>query len=74
MAVNLKCLSGTDAGTEVVFKPTPKAAREKPSRLIEAVRDRLNSGQHDGKVSPIVLLESSSYPHRAVRQDVWSPC
>ena len=32
-------------------------------RLIEAVRDRLNGGQHDGKVAPIVQLEKDSYPH-----------
>ena len=63
MAVNLKCISGTDAGTEVVFKTNTEGGKGEVIRLIEAVRDRLNSGQHDGKVSPIVLLESSCYPH-----------
>ena len=63
MAVNLKCISGTDAGTEVVFKTNTEGGKGEAVRLIEAVRDRLNSGQHDGKVSPIVRLERSSYPH-----------
>ena len=63
MAVNLKCVSGTDAGTEVVFKTNTDGGKGEVIRLIEAVRDRLNGGQHDGKVSPIVLLENDSYPH-----------
>ena len=49
-AVNMKCLGGTDAGTEVVYKTDDR--RRHPGRpgLIEAMRDRLNGGQHDGKV------------------------
>ena len=56
-AVNLKCLDGTDAGTEVVYKTTTVGGIQAIVGLIEAVRDRLNGGQHDGKVSPIALLE-----------------
>jgi hypothetical protein len=63
MAVDLKCVSGTDAGTEVVFKTNTEGGKGEVIRLIEAVRDRLNGGQHDDKVSPIVRLENSSYPH-----------
>ena len=63
MAVSLKCVSGTDAGTEVVFKTNTEGGKGEVIRLIEAVRDRLNGGQHDDKVSPIVRLENSSYPH-----------
>ena len=63
-AVNLKCLDGTDAGAEVIYKPTTVGGIQAVAGLIEAVRDRLNGGQHDGKVSPIVLLEKDSYPHR----------
>ena len=62
-AVNLKCLDGTDAGMEVIYKPTTVGGIQAVAGLIEAVRDRLNGGQHDGKVSPIVLLEKDSYPH-----------
>ena len=62
MAVDLKCVSGTDAGTEVVFKTNTEGGKGEVIRLIEAVRDRLG-GQHEGKVSPIVRLENSSYPH-----------
>ena len=46
-----------------IFKPTTDGGIQAVAGLIEAVRDRLNSGQHDGKVSPIVLLEKDSYPH-----------
>jgi hypothetical protein len=62
MAVSLKCVSGTDAGREVVFKTNTEGGKGEVIRLIEAVRDRLN-GQHEGRVSPIVRLENSSYPH-----------
>ncbi len=59
----MKCIGGTDAGTEVIFKPTTVGGIQAVAGLIEAVRDRLNGGQHDGKVSPIVLLEKDSYQH-----------
>ena len=71
MAVNLKCVSGTDAGTEVVFKTNTEGGKGEVIRLIEAVRDRL-SGQHEGKVSPIVQLENSSYPHQQYGK-TWVP-
>jgi hypothetical protein len=62
-AVNLKCVGGTDAGIEVVYKPTTVGGIQAIAALIEAVRDRLNGGGHDGKVSPIVRLEKDSYQH-----------
>jgi hypothetical protein len=62
MAVDLKCVSGTDASTEVVFKTNTEGGKGEVIRLIEAVSDRFN-GQHEGRVSPIVRLENSSYPH-----------
>jgi hypothetical protein len=71
-AVNLKCLDGTDAGTEVIYKPTTVGGIQAVAGLIEAIRDRLNSNQHDGKVSPIVLLEKDSYPHAQFGK-VWTP-
>jgi hypothetical protein len=40
--------------------------------LIDAVRDRLNSGQHDGKVAPVVQLEKDSYQHGQYGR-VWTP-
>ena len=36
------------------------------------MRDRLNGGQHDGKVSPIVHLEKDSYPHSQYGK-IWTP-
>ena len=72
-AVNMKCLSGADAGIEVAFKTTTVGGIQAVAGLIEAVRDRLNGGQHDGKVSPIVHLEKDSYPHEPAREDL-VPC
>jgi hypothetical protein len=62
-AVNLKCISGADAGTEVVFKTNTVGGSQAVVGLIEEVRKRLNSGQHGGKVVPIVRLEKYSYLH-----------
>jgi hypothetical protein len=62
-AVNLKCISGADAGVEVVFKATTDGAIKAIVLMVDEVRDRLNSGQHDGKIAPIVLLEKGSYQH-----------
>ena len=49
-AVNMKCIGGADAGTEVIYKTTTVGGIQAVAGLIEAVRDRLNGGQHDGKV------------------------
>ena len=62
-SVNMKCLSGADAGVEVVFKATTDGAIKAIVLMVDEVRDRLNGGQHDGKIVPIVLLEKDSYPH-----------
>ena len=62
-SVNMKCLSGADAGVEVVFKATTDGAIKAIVLMVDEVRDRLNSGQHDGKIAPIVLLEKDSYQH-----------
>jgi hypothetical protein len=70
--VNLKCLNGADAGIEVTYKPTTDGGIKSVAGLIEAVRDRLNGGQHDGKVSPIVRLLKDSYPHPQYGR-VWTP-
>jgi hypothetical protein len=61
--VNLRCLNGADTGAEVVFKASTVGGTQAVAVLLEAIRDRLNSGQHNGEVVPIVSLEKSSYPH-----------
>ena len=53
-------------------RPTTVGGIQAVAGLIEAVRDRLNGGQHDGKVSPIVLLEKDSYPHPQYGK-IWMP-
>jgi hypothetical protein len=70
--VSLKCLDGTDAGTEVVYKPTTVGGLQAIAGLIDAVRNQLNGGQHDGKIVPIVRLEKSSYQHGQFGK-VWTP-
>ena len=71
-AVNLNCLAGADAGVEVVFKATTDGGIKAVVIMVDQVRDRLNSGQHDGKIAPIVLLEKDSYPHKE-HGKVWIP-
>src|SRR5262252_4557585 len=51
-AVNLKCISGADAGVEVVFKATTDGGVKAIVMMVDQVRDRINSGQHDGKIAP----------------------
>ena len=70
--VNLQCVDGTDAGTDVVYKPTTVGGLQAVAAMIETVRDRLNGGQHDGKVVPIVHLEKYSYQHSQYGR-VWNP-
>lgn len=61
--VNLKCLDGADAGLEVTYKTTTDGGVKAVAGLINTVRERINSGQHDGKVSPVLLLHKDTYPH-----------
>src|SRR5262249_9954423 len=63
-AVNMKCLTGADAGIEVIYKANTDGGIKAIVLMLGLVRDRLNSGQHDGKIAPIVLLEKDSYPHK----------
>jgi len=71
-AVNLKCISGADAGVEVIFKANTDGGIRAIVALVDLVRDRLNGGQHDGKIVPIVLLEKDSYQHSQYAK-VWFP-
>jgi hypothetical protein len=71
-SVNMKCLDGADAGIEVVFKATTDGGIKAVVLMVDQVRDRLNSGQHDGKIAPIVRLEKDSYPHSQYGK-VWIP-
>ena len=71
-AVNMKCLSGADAGVEVAFKTTTVGGIQAVAGLIDTIRDRLNGGQHDGKISPIVHLEKDSY-QKPPHGKIWFP-
>ena len=71
-AVDLKCLIGADSGVEVIYKPTTVGGIQAVAGTIEAVSGRLDGGMHDGKVSPIVNLEKSSYQH-SQHGRVWTP-
>jgi hypothetical protein len=59
----LKCTNGADKGVEVVFKMSTDGGLKAITSLFDAVRDRLNSGQHDGKLSPVMKPEKDWYPH-----------
>ena len=71
-AVGMKCLDGTYAGTEVIYKPTTVGGIQAVAGLVDSVRDRLNGGQHDGRVAPVCTLEKSSYQHGQYGR-VWTP-
>jgi hypothetical protein len=71
-SVNMKCLDGADAGVEVVFKATTDGGVKAIVLMVDLIRDRINSGQHDGKIAPIVLLEKDSYQHGQYGK-VWFP-
>jgi hypothetical protein len=70
--VNMKCTSGADAGTEVVYKANTVGGIQAVAGLIDAVRNRFNSGQHNGEVAPIVQLQKDSYQHGQYGR-VWTP-
>jgi len=61
--VNMKCLDGADAGVEVIYKGTTRGGIQAVVLLLDQIRERINSGQHEGKIAPIVLLEKDSYQH-----------
>jgi hypothetical protein len=71
-AVNVKCVSGIDAGVEAVFKINTYGGIQAIDGLIDTVRDRINGNQHDNKVVPIARLEKDSYPHKQYAR-VWFP-
>lgn len=71
MAVGMKCLSGTDAGVEVVFKTNTDGGKQAVVELIETVQNWLAS-QHDGNVAPILTLGSDSYLHQK-HSRIWIP-
>ena len=71
-AVNMKCLSGADAGAEVIFKANTDGGIKAIVIMLDLVRDRLNGGQYDGKIVPIVLLEKDSYLHKQYGK-IWTP-
>jgi hypothetical protein len=72
MTVNMKCVSGIDEGLEVVFKATTDGGLKEVMRLLEIVRDRINSREHDGKIAPIARLLKDSYTHLEYGR-VWFP-
>ena len=56
----------------VVFKANTDGGIKAIVIILDEVRSRLNSGQHDGKIAPIVLLEKDSYQHSQYGK-VWFP-
>jgi hypothetical protein len=64
MSVEMKCLSGADAGVEVCFKAATVGGNSCVLQLIEQIRNRISAGQHGDKIVPILLLEKSGYQHQ----------
>jgi hypothetical protein len=63
MSFEMKCLDGTDAGVEVVLKSNTDGGISAILGLIDNVRSRLNAGQHNGDIAPILTLGKGGYPH-----------
>jgi hypothetical protein len=72
MSVNVKCVSGIDKGLEAVFKASTDGALKEVTRLLEAVRDRLDADEEDRNIVPIATLEKDSYAHKEFGR-VWVP-
>ena len=78
MAVNMKCITGVDAGVEVIFKATTDGALTALNELLEKVRNQIESEKgkgktiHDAEIAPSMLLENDSYPHREFGK-TWIP-
>ena len=71
-AVNMKCISGTDAGTEVIFKASTVGGIQAIAGMIETIRDRLNGGMHDGKVVADRAAGKGLLPALPAREDLVS--
>jgi hypothetical protein len=70
--VDMKCVSGADTGLEVVFAMSTDGGTKAIVGLLDAVKDRVESGQHNGDVAPIMLLEKDSYVH-GEHARIWYP-
>jgi hypothetical protein len=71
-SVNMKCLSGTDAGLEVTYKQATVGALQAVAGLLDTVRDKLDRDPNDANIVPIVILEKDSYQH-GQHGKVWTP-
>jgi hypothetical protein len=58
----LVCLTGEDAGTNVMYKASTQGADKEFARLYNEIITKAKSGSSD--IVPIVLLDSGSYPHK----------
>jgi len=76
--VNMKCVSGIDAGVEVVFKINTIGGVQVIDELIDKVRTQVNRDlakppkERDGKVAPFGTLGNDSYPHKD-HGKIWIP-
>lgn len=71
-AVNMKCLDGADAGVEVIYKANTDGGIKAIVITLDEVRNRLNGGQHDGNIVPIVVHDKDSYVHKQYGK-TWLP-
>jgi len=63
MSFQLKCVSGEDAGQQVMFKTTSVGGKRAVSNVATAIGKRAAEGNTD--VIPVVKLGSDSYQHKA---------
>lgn len=62
-AVPMKCLSGEDEGTQVLFKTSSHGGSAAYKELLEKILVKVDEGTD--KVVPVVTLDATSYQHKA---------
>ena len=69
-SVNMKCLSGADAGIEVVFKTTTVGGIQAVAGLIETIRDRLNGGSTTARLRRSCVSKRAATRSSGAREDL----
>jgi hypothetical protein len=72
IAVDVKFISGSDAGAEPIYKPTTVGGRNAILDLAATTLNRTQSEEFDGKKVPIVRIGHDSYIHPKHGR-IWTP-
>ena len=62
--VDLRCMNGEDAGTQVVFKTSSLGGTEELQRIVAVIQNRAEVMPDNVYLFPVVELKNSSYPNK----------